>query len=1222
MGGPMRTLQLTHRRDGGGHQIEVILQGMGPRQLASARFDFEVAEQDREDVRWYLEDYLQYPIDPAPAIASRIEKRLVALGIDLFEKVFEANRDTIRLWNTASPTLPDMRVEVATSVEDATAIPWELLRDPSTDTVLALSAGSFVRVHPGAAQAPVPPEDSAATIRVLLAICRPGGRGDVPFRSVASHLVRLSRTAREAFQLDVLRPPSFAQLARLLEAARRNGRPYHVVHFDGHGAFLDQEQVAAANDGPGDVLGSPNPQVFSLLSPPRPGSHGYLVFEDPTVAGNQQLVDGPALGRLLADTGVPVLVLNACRSAHAELATRPDDVEQAEYDTHQRVRAYGSLAQEVADAGVAGVVAMRYNVYVVTAAQFIGELYAALAEGRELGGAVSVGRKQLAAQPTRQLTLDPRPLQDWLVPVVYEAAPLSLFAKPVSDHLEIRLSQAEAAPERTRLDPTLPADPDVGFYGRDETLLALDRAFDTDSVVLLHAWAGAGKTTTAAEFARWYALTGAVKAVLFTTFTRHTPLVRVLDQIGLTFGQALAAAGVQWEALSDDDPDRRAVALQVLAQVPALWIWDNVEPVAGFPAGTESVWSATEQHELVRFLQDVKDTKAKVLLTSRRDEQAWLGELPRRVVLPAMPMLERVELARAVVAKRGRRLTEMQDWRPLLAFTQGNPLTVSVLVGQAMRDGLHTRAELAEFVERLRTGAAAITDDTTQGRSRSLGASLDYGLQQAFTDLERRQLALLHLFQGFVDADALCWMDNPEADHRVPAVRGLTREDAIGLLDRAAELGLLTAYGGGYYAIHPALPWHFQTMFIKAYGQADKEAAQQAIRAYVFVMAELGMYFHQRYGQGYSEVISNLTAEEANLLHARRFAQQHGWWYQAIGTMQGLYILYDHTGRRAEWERLVIELVPDLVDLTTDAPLSGREAVWSLITQYRIDMARKARDWATAERLQRQRVAWNRKAAEPLLDLQPEALDDQQRQLIRNLAVSEYALAEGRRDQGQPDCVEHYQETARLARRIADRKGEAAAAISLGNAYKDLPSLRNLDQAEHWIRHSLQLHQEGDKLGRGKCTNQLGAVAIERFIDAYQIGAPSQELLDHLNTAAAAYHQALNLLPEDAVDDLAVTYNQLGLIYRHAGEFDTALRYYRESIRYEELQGNPYGAGQTRYNVALALRDEGRLEDALLYANAALRDFQGVGEAAKIDLTQELITLIRQELTASEGGGP
>ena len=75
-------------------------------------------------------------------------------------------------------------------------------------------------------------------IRILLVICRPGGNEDVPFRSVAARLIKgLSESAREAFQLDVLRPPTFEQLAKVLRAAKTRGEPYHLLHFDGHGTI-------------------------------------------------------------------------------------------------------------------------------------------------------------------------------------------------------------------------------------------------------------------------------------------------------------------------------------------------------------------------------------------------------------------------------------------------------------------------------------------------------------------------------------------------------------------------------------------------------------------------------------------------------------------------------------------------------------------------------------------------------------------------------------------------------------------------------------------------------------------------------------------------------------------------------------------------------------------------------------------------------------------------
>ena len=329
-----------------------------------------------------------------------------------------------------------------------------------------------------------------------------------------------------------------------------------------------------------------------------------------------------------------------------------------------------------------------------------------------------------------------------------------------------------AAPKPGALDQALPARPDVGFYGRDETLYALDRAFDTHHIVLLHAFAGSGKTATAAEFARWYVLTGGVEGpVLFTSFERHLPLARVLDKIGTVFGKTLEANGIQWDAITDLR-QRQDIALQVLRQVPVLWIWDNVEPVTGFPAGAASDWSASEQQELRAFLSAARETKAKFLLTSRRDEQTWLGELPRRVQVPPMPMQERLQLAGAIVAQRGRRLADLPDLTPLLRFTRGNPLTILVTVGEALRAGIDTKARFDEFVTALRGGEVKFEDEEAEGRSKSLGASLSYGFGVAFDEDERKILALLHLFQGSVAVSALQIMGDPNTEWCLEAVRG------------------------------------------------------------------------------------------------------------------------------------------------------------------------------------------------------------------------------------------------------------------------------------------------------------------------------------------------------------------------------------------------------------------------------------------------------------------
>ncbi len=1197
------------RGDGAGFVVEAVLEEAGVRRLAVGRLGGGLNGRDREDVRWYLEDYLQYPVDPAPVIAGRVERRLAELGAGLFREVFEADRDAIRLWETVAGDLPGTRLEVDEGV-DAAVVPWELLRDPATDGPLALRAGAFVRTLPRSAVPPVLPSPGPGGLRVLLVICRPGGRDDVPFRSVASHLVRLSREAREAFDLDVLRPPTFAALTRVLGQAREAGRPYHVVHFDGHGAWLDAEAAAAADAG-----GEFSSQVFSLVSPPRRGSHGYLVFEDSAPGKGWQLVDGPALGKLLRDGGVPVLVLNACRSAHADLVTEPEQTAGAAGDAHGRVRAYGSLAQEVMDAGVAGVVAMGYNVYVVTAAKFIGDVYAGLLGGQTLGAAAAGARQQLAADPVRLVGVEPRPLQDWVVPVVYEAAPLALRAKTDTWGLRIDLDQAEAGAERAGLEAGVPAGPDAGFYGRDESLLALDRGFDAAPVVLLHAWAGAGKTTTAAEFARWYALTGGAEAVLFTSFEHHLTLARLVDQAGNRFGPALERAGVRWDTLSEEQ--RRDVALQLLAQVPVLWVWDNIEPVAGFPAGTPSAWTAAEQDELKAFLRDLAtQTKTKVLLTSRRDEQGWLGDLPARVALPPMPMLERLELARSVAARQPggtRAFLEVADWRPLLEFSQGNPLTITILARQALRDHYTTPAQMGGFVDHLRAGAAQVTDGAAEGRSASLAASLDYGLYGAFTDHERAILALLALFQGFTFVAALGSMGR--GDDPVPAAAGLDHDTVTGLLDKATDAGLLTAYGGGYYAVHPAIPWHLNTLFLHYYGPPGSPAAVHALRAWTTVIGGVGVYYHDQYQQGHAEVTGVLGLEEANLLAARRHVLAHGWHKLITGPMQGLYTLYEHTGRTVELQRLVSELTPVYTDPATGGPRPGLEDQWAILTGYDIHIAYKARDWSAARGLQDAMITWRRERAAGALGLSPAQLNGQQRDRIHNLAVGLLGLGEILREQADPACVQPYQEATRLLQRIGARHEEGRTAAKLGRAYEQIPSLRDLGKAEYWYKWASELLGEHDALGQARIKGDLGDIAYERFRDARRAGASHQELHGYLNAAADAHHQELALLPKDALNDHAIAQNQLGNIYAHAGDISRAFEHYQKAIHYQERQDNTYGAGQARYNAALTLAHAGRQHDALLYARAALRDFQavGIGVADTAERARQFITRLEQE---------
>jgi tetratricopeptide (TPR) repeat protein len=332
--------------------------------------------------------------------------------------------------------------------------------------------------------------------------------------------------------------------------------------------------------------------------------------------------------------------------------------------------------------------------------------------------------------------------------------------------------------------------------------------------------------------------------------------------------------------------------------------------------------------------------------------------------------------------------------------------------------------------------------------------------------------------------------------------------------------------------------------------------------------------------------------------------------------MQGLDELYDHTGRRTEWKRLVEEIVHEFVDPAHGGAFPGREEEWGLVNDYRVRLARQARQWEEAERLQRTRVEWDRQRASVALAIPSEDLDHAQRGRLRMLAAGLHALAQIQSAVGQTQCVEAFRQCYELMLRIGDKPSAASSAQNLGRAYEDLPALRNLDEAERWHGKSLELRADGDQIGQAKSLMELGGVNLERFMDARKATKPAAELMTHLEKASTLSLQALDLLPSNAVNVLADVHNQIGNIYNCARAWEHALEHYRQSISYQESAGNIYGAAVTRYNVAITLAHGGRFADAKEYALAALRNFQTYGASAadKVQKTLELIAYIEKAL--------
>jgi tetratricopeptide (TPR) repeat protein len=820
------------------------------------------------------------------------------------------------------------------------------------------------------------------------------------------------------------------------------------------------------------------------------------------------------------------------------------------------------------------------------------------------------------------IVLDRLSLQDWPVPVAYEVAPLRLFSPSTPAFSLSNFGEGSPAVD------ALPATPDTGFFGRDETLLALDRALDANQTVLLHAFAGSGKTTTVVEFARWYRLTGGLDEpgvgqgpIIFTSFELHKPLSSILNDFWDVVSQ-LVPPGHSAGWLGMSLADRRRTAIGLLSRIPALWIWDNVEPLYGFPKGVKSAWLPEEQADVVNFLRELHASKAKVVITSRRREDELFRDLPTRVSLPPMAMLERFQLARAIAERSGRRLADVEDWRPLLRFTEGNPLTLTVMVREALRAGIRSRDDVEQFVENIRAGAGDIADEENLGRSRSLGASLSYGFASAFCVQDRALLALLHFFQRTVSSLTLAAMlatlkQNCTVERVQLQIQSVEEADVARVLQKAAEIGLLTPLNELVYLVHPALPWYFHRLFTETFGPSNSPATEEITAAYVDTIADLGSFYSTAYRNGQLGAVSLAALDEPNFLHARHLSIRRQLWEPAMLVMQGLQTLYEHTGRDAELSRLAEEIATHLTDWSTQLPAPEHETSFLILTEIRTRAARRSRNAKLAEQLLKAsiQVSERRAAIARALPMNQRTYSD--RMKVRSLGIDYQHLALALLEQHKAECVGYLEKALPLFEESGDLRAAAGAAANLANVYlKEVPELENLDEAEKWLLHASKLYGD-DRMGRSKCLGQLAQLYVIRLQRLVRSDAAVESVNRVLKSAHGVLDEAFQLTPNDAIRELLVLHEVAAVFYRMVGRPQLAMHHRREEIRIGEQLGDSLTAGSGRERMAVLLMEQGQLQDAALFAEHAIRDYE---KSANSGLATEARALL-ERIQASRAEG-
>nr|VFJ67723.1 MAG: CHAT domain-containing protein [Candidatus Kentron sp. FM]VFJ68596.1 MAG: CHAT domain-containing protein [Candidatus Kentron sp. FM]VFK17665.1 MAG: CHAT domain-containing protein [Candidatus Kentron sp. FM] len=797
-----------------------------------------------EELRWYLEEYIQFPGAGDRVRAAKLEQNLDQWGRALFHAAFAGDKgaqvygrlmDGARDKGTATLT-------IASTDPAVLAQPWELMQaigPPEERNRRASPAALTVRRQLQETKT-LPRYDFQPPLRILLVVARPK---DAPFidpRNSIPPILDAVETLPGQVAVDFCEPPTLAELERRLHAAKGEGRPYHIVHFDGHSAMMEI-----------DVPKHPVTEV------------GVLWFEND--ACRIDLVPGIILGKPLVENHVPVVILEACRGAY--LSDQP---------------VHASVAPALLQSGVANVVAFSYSVHIDAARILVECFYRELVKGASLGRAVESARAALGEHPERWLSYGPDAetidLVDWFIPQLYQVGEDSVLLSPGGDDAALRTQPAglmgrifsawKRRPRRNHEGPgnageqkrprspirdsrfeildSFPPPPQYRFHGRAPELLELERAFRQHPAVLLHAMGGMGKTALAREAAHWWLRKGTIRYAVFHSFERLAGAERVVQVLG----QALM--GNEFNALpAGEQPEqgeqwRRAVEL--FHQQPVLLVWDNFESTlaqwnaalqggfagsaarrsgssngidstaaleSGAPGDEDTItgFSAESRQRLQRLYRDLTDPrngqspKGKLLITCRPGDTGLSVPHEAKIELQGLAPPDALYLLRAVMKQKaidperpGYERFQIDDLLKMLAW---QPLAIELVTPHLKElTPEQIRTEFAQHLERF-------TDPThPEERNQSLLASLDFSVRR-LSLRAKAVFPLLGWFRGGVFEDVLL------------AFMGLEPESWAGIRKELVVSGLiqteeLSGFNTLYIKLHPSLPFAAQFMPIQA----------------------------------------------------------------------------------------------------------------------------------------------------------------------------------------------------------------------------------------------------------------------------------------------------------------------------------------------------------------------------------------------------------------------
>jgi tetratricopeptide (TPR) repeat protein len=707
---------------------QLIYKSSTTRDIESKRFSFTapLGPIEMNDLEWYLEKYSIWPIGVFQDKAKRIENQFPVWGKRLFDAAMPSLcQQVLEGWNKINENsdrrfsvlvddeLPDgAQTDQQRQTKQAAtlllSLPWELLHDGTSYVMMGAKPLTVRRQLVNRKSFDIfmaePP------VRVLLVSPRPEDDAAkyIDHRASAIPLVHALDSLGNMAELTILSPPTFAALERELTSARKANKPFHVVHFDGHGVY--QKDIGL----------------------------GGLCFEssDDVPAFQKRksaIVNADKMAEIMRDHRIPLVFLEACQTAAAEIDPAT------------------SVAAALLDNGIASVVAMTHSVLVVTAQRFVTEFYQALVQGERVGSCMTAGQKALKLEPDRGSIFGAGKLelQDWFVPILLqEKEDPRLFKRLPSEAMkDIQKT------ERQKQMGQLPSPPDHSFVGRSRELLSLERLLSEQSVAVIQGEGGEGKTTLAVELARWLVLTARMDQAVFVNVERNPDIRAMIDSMG----QQL----VNNYAVSEYGQDIWGAALQPvdrkLKENRTVIVFDNMESILPTKQGLMTVDPQIIQ-DVVQLSQHVLNIgSTRIIFTSREPLQKHFDKQSQICHLGRLSTTDAIKLVKEAMKQANLMPKEMPDGSPdpdverLVTSVNCHARSLVLLAPHIERLGVdQTGDALNKLMAELH---AQYPDD----RERSLYASVELSLRRLPEDV-RQAVDLLAVFHGGVNA-RVWWSD-------------------------------------------------------------------------------------------------------------------------------------------------------------------------------------------------------------------------------------------------------------------------------------------------------------------------------------------------------------------------------------------------------------------------------------------------------------------------------